>query len=108
MFFSRIASFSNVASFLCCRFYTFSLAFYKACIRIPSLTNFGSRVITAATSAGLAAGSLLADRAEASPVHRSADIDVGIAPLKTLGCPFVLERRNGADRRADRRRTNYI
>jgi len=34
---------------------------------------FGSRLITAAASQGLAAGSLLADRGEASPVHRSAE-----------------------------------
>jgi len=36
-------------------------------------SRFGLRLITAAASQGLAAGSLLADRDEASPAHRSAD-----------------------------------
>jgi len=35
--------------------------------------DFDSRLITAASSQGLAAGRLLADRVKASPAHRSAD-----------------------------------
>jgi len=53
-------------------------------LRIFEPKLFGSRVITAAASQGLAAGSLLADRNTASPAHRSADpetSDAGIAPL---------------------------
>jgi len=49
---------------------------------IITIPNLGSRVIAcitviaAAASHGLAAGSLLVDRAEASPAHRSADPEV--------------------------------
>ena len=53
-------------------------------LRDVATRDFGSRVITAAASQGLAADSLLADRAEASPARRSADPDPSsciIAPL---------------------------
>ena len=88
--------------------------------RLPSiiLYHFGSRLITAAASQGFAAGSLLADRTEASPAHRSAEpehrstvntrasVRSGTAPcLQTAACLERGQRRQTDS--ADRRRTNY-
>jgi len=47
-------------------------------------------------------GSLPADRAEASPAHRSADPEPPLLASLHYNHPLVLERRHGADRR------NYI
>ena len=81
---------------------------YSMTIQNGAKHHFGLRLITAAASQGLAAGILLADRAEASPTHRSGDSE----PPASFHCKHsgVRSSWNGAtahsaNRGADKRRT---
>jgi len=64
-------------------------------------SHFGSRLITAAASQGLAAGSLLVDRAEASSAHRSADPEPPTVNTRTSGVnPAVVRQPSRAQTEA--------
>ena len=70
--------------------------------------HFGSRLITAAASQRLAAGSLQADRTEASPAHRFADPEPPTVNTRTSGVnPAVVRQPSRAQTEAQTERGAY-